>query len=103
MSSSLPPGINLCEIPALQPPPGHVSNFVNPTTLAPVTWAICLILTICSISLVALRLWMNIRKLDMADCMLVCYCEVISMTDWDRFYGYGRSHDNNLHRAYHIA
>uniref|UniRef100_A0A093Y777 Uncharacterized protein n=2 Tax=Talaromyces marneffei TaxID=37727 RepID=A0A093Y777_TALMA len=36
-------------------------------TLAPVTWAICLILTICSVSLVVFRLFMNIRNLDMAD------------------------------------
>jgi hypothetical protein len=71
MSGSLPPGINLCEIPALQAPRGQVSNFVNPTTLAPVTWAICLILTIFSVSLVVLRLAMNIRKLDVADCKLL--------------------------------
>lgn len=68
MLGSLPAGINLCEIPALKAPPGQVSNFVNPTTLAPVTWAICLILTIFSVSLVVLRLCMNIRELNVADC-----------------------------------
>lgn len=71
MSSTLPPGIDLCKVPALRPPPGLVSNFVNPTTLAPATWAVCLILTIVSVSLVVCRLYMNVRKLDLADCMLV--------------------------------
>ncbi|KAJ9253916.1 hypothetical protein DTO195F2_6893 [Paecilomyces variotii] len=67
MSGSSPPDINSCEVPALQPPPGQVSNFVNPVNLVPLTWSISLVLTIFAVSLVILRLFMNMRKLDAAD------------------------------------
>ncbi|KAE8350515.1 hypothetical protein BDV28DRAFT_162899 [Aspergillus coremiiformis] len=67
MSSSLPPGTDLCSIPAAIPPPGQTPNFVDPPTLAAATIAVSAITIALATLFTAARLYTNIRKLRWAD------------------------------------
>lgn len=61
--------MDLCGIPAAAAPSGQTSNFVNPTSLAPVAIAVSTITTTFAVVLTTGRLWANIRKLNWAHCM----------------------------------
>lgn len=67
---SLPPGIDLCAIPAGKPPNG-VFNFENPPTLEAVYISVPAILITLSVVMVLGRLYINRNKLHYADCMLI--------------------------------
>jgi len=62
------PGLDLCAFPAGIPPEGQVPNFVNPTTLAPVTIALCSVLTALAVIFATARMYVNWRKLKLSDC-----------------------------------
>lgn len=65
--SSLPPGTDLCAIPAAEPPPGQTSNFVNPPNLATETIAVTTVTLTWATLFTAARLYTNFRKLTWAD------------------------------------
>ncbi|KAH2661681.1 hypothetical protein KXV32_000420 [Aspergillus fumigatus] len=67
MMSSLPPGTDLCAIPAAEPPPGQTSNFVNPPNLATETIAVTTVTLTWATLFTAARLYTNFRKLTWAD------------------------------------
>ncbi|KAK3317337.1 hypothetical protein B0T19DRAFT_405038 [Cercophora scortea] len=64
---SLPPGYDLCAIPAGPPPAGQTSNLVNPTSLAEVTIAICVITTAAAVFFAVARMFVNWHKLTLSD------------------------------------
>lgn len=64
----LPPGVDLCLVPAVKPPPGVIPNFDNPASLATAIIAVsAVMLTISTIFLVA-RAVTNFPKYSKADC-----------------------------------
>ncbi|KAI0003883.1 hypothetical protein F4779DRAFT_630576 [Xylariaceae sp. FL0662B] len=65
--ASLPPNVDLCTIPAGEPPNGKVSNLIDPDTLAPATISICTILTVWAVLFAIVKLYLNWRKLSVAD------------------------------------
>ncbi|GFF33521.1 hypothetical protein IFM61606_01907 [Aspergillus udagawae] len=65
--SSLPPGTDLCAIPAAQPPPGLTPNFVDPPSLAGATIAVTTVTLAWATLFTAARLYTNFRKLHWAD------------------------------------
>jgi hypothetical protein len=65
---SLPQGIDLCAIPAGQPPDG-IPNFKDPPTLEPIYVSVTAVLVTLSVAMVLGRLYMNRLKLHIADCM----------------------------------
>jgi len=67
MASSLPPGTDLCAIPAATPPEGTVSNLVDPPSLHAALLAISIIMTGWSIVFAGGRLYSNKRRLRWAD------------------------------------
>ncbi|GIJ98279.1 hypothetical protein Aspvir_000395 [Aspergillus viridinutans] len=69
--SSLPPGTDLCAIPAAQPPPGQAPNFVNPPSLASATIAVTTVTLAWAALFTAARLYTNFRKLTWADGFVV--------------------------------
>ncbi|PKX99263.1 uncharacterized protein P174DRAFT_416950 [Aspergillus novofumigatus IBT 16806] len=69
--SSLPPGTDLCAIPAAQPPAGQTSNFVNPPNLAAETIAVITVTLAWATLFTAARLYTNFRKLTWADGFVV--------------------------------
>ncbi|GFF49232.1 NADPH-dependent 1-acyldihydroxyacetone phosphate reductase [Aspergillus lentulus] len=69
--SSLPPGTDLCTIPAAQPPPGRTSNFVNPPNLAAETIAVTTVTLAWATLFTTARLYTNFRKLTWADGFVV--------------------------------
>ena len=68
MASSIPAGVDLCAFPAGTPPPGQVSNFDNPPSLAPVLVGVTTVMTALAILFTAGRLYANFRKLKWSDC-----------------------------------
>ncbi|KAI0965158.1 hypothetical protein F4678DRAFT_476821 [Xylaria arbuscula] len=67
MVSGIPPGVDLCLIPSAPPPPGLVSNFVNPASLAAPTFAVGSILTFFCVVVFGGRLYSNRNKLKISD------------------------------------
>ncbi|TVY48328.1 hypothetical protein LOCC1_G001473 [Lachnellula occidentalis] len=65
--------VDLCTVPAAIPPDGK-PNFTNPTTLAPVTIAIGVILATFSVILTFGRMYMNRRRLCDADYFALAAC-----------------------------
>ncbi|KAI1307421.1 hypothetical protein F5Y03DRAFT_119840 [Xylaria venustula] len=66
--SSLPPGIDLCSVPAGMPPPGETSNSLS---LAPTMIAVGTIVTLWALLFVVIRIWENRQKLLVADYMVI--------------------------------
>lgn len=58
----------LCHFAPVQPPAGQTSNLVDPPSLANTAIAICAIMTAWATVFVAGRLYVNFRKLSLADC-----------------------------------
>ncbi|KAF7586377.1 hypothetical protein BBP40_009023 [Aspergillus hancockii] len=71
MSSSLPPGTDLCVIPAANPPLGQTSNLVDPPSLGAVTIAVSAITIAWAALFTAARIYTNIRKLKWADYFVI--------------------------------
>jgi hypothetical protein len=67
---SLSSGIDLCSIPAGQPPNG-IPNFKDPVTLEPVYVSVTAILVTLAVTMVLGRLYINRNKLHIADCMQI--------------------------------
>ncbi|KAK3689097.1 hypothetical protein B0T22DRAFT_377891 [Podospora appendiculata] len=63
----LPPGFDLCAIPAGAPPAGETSNLVDPTSLAEVTIALCVITTALAVFFALARIFVNWHKLTLSD------------------------------------
>jgi hypothetical protein len=59
---------DLCAFPAMAPPPGEVSNFVDPPSLADTALGLAVFFTVWSVIFVAGRLYVNYRRLTIADC-----------------------------------
>ncbi|KAK2612083.1 hypothetical protein QQS21_001932 [Conoideocrella luteorostrata] len=73
---SIPPGIDLCQYPALQPPAGHTPEFDNPSvTLAPTLVGVSSIMAAWATIFVAARVWLGFRRMDVAD-----YLAVVGLT-----------------------
>ncbi|KAL6806622.1 hypothetical protein GGI42DRAFT_321698 [Trichoderma sp. SZMC 28013] len=66
-SLTIPPGVDLCQIPASPPPPGVVPNFVDPESLAGALIAVSAVMLTWSTIFLAARMWMNWRNLKLAD------------------------------------
>ncbi|KAI0547064.1 hypothetical protein F4679DRAFT_598018 [Xylaria curta] len=65
--TTLPPDVDLCQIPAAKAPEGWHTNLSNPPTLSPVTIAIITILTTWALTFAIIRLFVNRNKLRLAD------------------------------------
>ena len=61
MAVSLPPGVDLNMIPSMAPPPGVVSNFINPVTLAEPILAVCTATSALAVILLCMRLYSTTR------------------------------------------
>lgn len=68
MSSTTPSEIDLCAIPAAQPPAGQTPNFVDPPSLAAVTIAVTTVVLAWATLFTVVRVYTNYRKLKLADC-----------------------------------
>ncbi|KAJ4861648.1 hypothetical protein T069G_02602 [Trichoderma breve] len=73
-SLTIPPGTDLCQLPAAMPPPGVVPNFVDPESLAPALIAVSAVMLTWSTIFIAARLWMNWRDLKLADYFAIIAC-----------------------------
>lgn len=60
----------LCLIAPVQPPDGTTSNLVDPPSLENTAIAICTVMTVWATIFVAGRLYVNYKKLVLADCRL---------------------------------
>ncbi|KJZ69549.1 hypothetical protein HIM_11062 [Hirsutella minnesotensis 3608] len=67
MSSTIPPGVDLCSIPAGKPPAGVVPNLVDPVNLSVETLAVGSVLTALSLIFLAGRLRANWNRMKLAD------------------------------------
>ncbi|KAM0525736.1 hypothetical protein ACHAPE_000447 [Trichoderma viride] len=67
MASQLPPGTDLCKIPAAVPPPGVIPKLGGPAPLAPAIVAVSAVMLAFSTIFIVGRVWVNIRKLKTAD------------------------------------
>ncbi|KAI2610571.1 hypothetical protein GGR54DRAFT_373308 [Hypoxylon sp. NC1633] len=77
---SIPAGVDLCTIPIGVSPDG-IYNFINPTTLAPVNISVSIVLIALSVSLTVGRIYMNRRRLHLADhCTLVACVVNVAFT-----------------------
>ncbi|KAJ6444955.1 hypothetical protein O9K51_03357 [Purpureocillium lavendulum] len=65
--AELPPGTDLCKVPAGVPPEGHMPQFDADAPLATATIAVATVLTAISLFFTAGRIFVNIRKLKWAD------------------------------------
>ena len=61
MASSLPPGIDLATIPSLPPPPGVLSNFIDPETLGTSIVAVSATTSVLALILLSIRLFSTFR------------------------------------------
>lgn len=61
----------LCGIAAGTPPEGQVSNFVNPPTLAGLTWGLTVSMTAWALVFTVTRIYVNFQKLRASDCKLI--------------------------------
>ncbi|KAL6897096.1 hypothetical protein GGI43DRAFT_107489 [Trichoderma evansii] len=66
-SPHLPPGTDLCKIPAAIPPPGVVPKLGGPAPLAPAIVAVSVVMLTFSTIFIVGRVWINFRKLKTAD------------------------------------
>ncbi|KAM7213477.1 hypothetical protein V8F06_011152 [Rhypophila decipiens] len=73
MSGALPPGMDLCKIPAMMPPPGVIPNFEDPTTLAPTIIGVSSVLTAIATVFTIGRIINNyqVRNIRIADYIIV--------------------------------
>lgn len=69
-SSLIPPGVDLCAIPAGVPPDGQLPNFVNPPSLKTTTIVVAVLMTVWALTFVVVRIIVNRRKLSWSDCKL---------------------------------
>jgi hypothetical protein len=68
MPSQIPPGADLSKLPSGEPPPGVVPQFDNPpTALTGTLIGICAFLITWGTCFAAIRIWVNRRKLGVAD------------------------------------
>ncbi|KAM0248269.1 hypothetical protein ACHAQJ_009510 [Trichoderma viride] len=67
MASQLPPGTDLCQIPAAVPPPGVIPDLNTPPPLAPALIAVTTVMLTFSVIFTVGRFWINIHKLKIAD------------------------------------
>lgn len=58
----------LCDVPAIPPPEGQVSNFVDPPTLGPLLWGLTVFMTAWALAFTLTRIYMNFQKLRASDC-----------------------------------
>lgn len=68
---SIPAGVPLSEIPALQPPPGITPNFINPPTIAPALIAVNGVFLALMLLAVSIRIYSKgllLRSLGWDDC-----------------------------------
>ncbi|PTB68949.1 hypothetical protein BBK36DRAFT_2315 [Trichoderma citrinoviride] len=63
----LPPGVDLCLVPAAMPPPGVVPNFDNPESLATAIIAVTVVMLTISTIFLAVRVFTNFPKYNSAD------------------------------------
>lgn len=68
--SLIPPGIDLCAIPAGVPPDGQLPNLVNPPSLMTTTIVVGVLMTVWALTFVVVRIIVNRRKLSWSDCKL---------------------------------
>ena len=68
MASQIPPGVDLCAIPAGVPPDGVTPNLVNPVNLSVETLAVGAVFTALSTLFLVLRLIANWHRMKLADC-----------------------------------
>ncbi len=68
MASQLPPGTDLCAIPAGAPPDGQLPNLVDPETLETSLVVVSSVMTAWAALFTAARIYTNKRKLQAADC-----------------------------------
>jgi hypothetical protein len=66
--NAIPPGLDLCLFPAAVPPKGQLPNFVNPPSLQVPVIAVGVVVTTISTIFTAIRVYVNRRKLYVADC-----------------------------------
>ncbi|KAL7907121.1 hypothetical protein GGI35DRAFT_79155 [Trichoderma velutinum] len=91
-SLTLPPGADLCQIPAAPPPPGTVPNFVDPKSLATAIIAVSAVMLTWSTIFIAARIWMNWRNFKLADYFAIIGCVlsaaytglVLTITEYSR-------------------
>ncbi|KAK0710023.1 hypothetical protein B0T26DRAFT_652199, partial [Lasiosphaeria miniovina] len=69
MASLIPPGMDLCMLPAAIAPPGETYNFENPESLAAATAALDILLLILTYLFAGARLWQNRHRWRMSDYM----------------------------------
>lgn len=65
--SSVDANADLCNLPAAVSPSG-VYNFTNPESMKTTVYSVSCILTVIASLLTAGRVWVNRRKLSLADC-----------------------------------
>lgn len=68
--SLIPPGIDLCAIPAGVPPDGQLPNLVNPPSLMTTTIVVGVLMTVWALTFVVVRIIVNRMKLSWSDCKL---------------------------------
>ncbi|KAL7951824.1 hypothetical protein V8C42DRAFT_339731 [Trichoderma barbatum] len=91
-SLTLPPGADLCQIPAAPPPPGVVPNFVDPESLSTAIIAVSTVMLVWSTIFMAARIWMNFRDFKLADYFAIIACVlsaaytglVLTITEYSR-------------------
>ncbi|KAJ3577844.1 hypothetical protein NPX13_g2718 [Xylaria arbuscula] len=78
MDSSLPPGTDLCSIPAGMSPDKSPPNFDNPESLATATIAVSSVMIFLTTTFVGARVWTNRRVLKWSDCKQYTDLTIIS-------------------------
>ena len=81
MSSQLPPGIDLSQIPSGQPPDGVQSNFVDPPTLGSALIGISVVMMSIAAVIVTTRVVANARKFSWADGSALSWLYASMVTD----------------------
>ncbi|KAI2634783.1 hypothetical protein GGS26DRAFT_524281 [Hypomontagnella submonticulosa] len=69
--AALSAGFDLCALPSLEAPEGERSNLVDPYSLAPTMIAVSAVATAWALLFVAIRVWANWRKLNIADYLII--------------------------------
>ncbi|KAK4152538.1 hypothetical protein C8A00DRAFT_44434 [Chaetomidium leptoderma] len=60
-------GVDLCALPLSMPPEGQISNFVDPSSLAPIIVAVCAVIVTSALLITAGRLFANWKQLAWSD------------------------------------
>lgn len=71
-SSQVPPGTDLCALPAAVPPDGQLPNFASPDSLTTTTVVIGVLMAVWSLAFVAARVIVSWRRLSWSDCGFNC-------------------------------